>query len=348
MSIEAFIRAMPKVELNARLEGAFRKEILMSIADENEISAEIKRFDELVSAFDEPDCSKLAEHVRTYMEWIRHPDDLSRLVYDAGLALSRQNVRYVEMSVNLGLHMLSGMSFEAFMEAINDGRSRVERGWGIRMAWILTVMRDEPRLADDTIRWAASPAGRKQGIVGFGLLGSELSQPAGQFERAFATAAKKEVPSVAQAGDTKGAEGVHDVLKLLPKRLIDAWGILDDPDLLEQLANLQMPVVANISRAVCMNWITTPSEYALRELYDADIKVVLGSSMPNVYGSTLSDEYLTAVNECGFSVEELKELALNGVDASFLPSEEKEDLRGSFEQVYAGLEAEHLSPSETV
>ena len=348
MSVDAFIRAMPKVELNARLEGAFRKEILMSIADGNEIAAEVKRFNELVNAFDEPDCSKLAEHVRTYMEWVRHPDDLSRLVYDAGVALARQNVKYVEMSINLGLHMLSGMSFEDFISAINDGRSRVERGWGIRIAWILTVMRDEPRLADDTIRWAASTSGRKQGIIGFGLLGSEVTQPAGQFERAFATAAKKEVPSVVQAGDSKGAEGIRDALTLLPNRLIDGWGVLEEPDLLEQLSNLEMPLVVNMTRAVCMNWITAHNEYPLRELYDANIKVVLGSSMPNVYGATLSDEYATAVNACGLSVDELKEIALNAVDASYLPDDEKAALRTSFEQAYAALEDEHLSPSETV
>jgi len=75
---------------------------------------------------------------------------------------------------------------------------------------------------------------------------------------------------------------------------------------------------------------------------------VLGSSMPNVYGATLSDEYTTAVNACGLSIEELKEIALNAVDSSFLPDDEKAALRASFEEAYAALEDEHLSPSETV
>lgn len=346
MSIENFIDAMPKVELNARLEGAFRKESLMTIADENDISAEVKRFDDLVEAWDSPDFTKLAEHVRTYHSWLRFPDDLSRLVYDAGVALSKQNVKYVEMSVNLGLHMLSGMSFDEFIGAINYGRDRVERGWDMKMAWILTVMRDEPRLADETMRWAASASGQKQGIVAFGLSGSEASQPAGQFERAFHTATKKEIPVVAQAGDTPGAEGIRSVMELLPNRIVDGWGLLDDEDLVDQFSKTQMPLVVSLSRAVCLGWVNDYKDYPLRQLYDENIKLVLSAEMPNAFGTTLTEEYLAAVNDCGLTVEELQEISLNAIDAGYLDDEDKAKLREDFVQAYDALREEHLSSPE--
>ena len=45
MTVEDFVHAMPKVELNIRLEGGMRKETLLMIAEQNEIPDAEKNFD---------------------------------------------------------------------------------------------------------------------------------------------------------------------------------------------------------------------------------------------------------------------------------------------------------------
>jgi len=346
MDTERFIRAMPKVELNARLEGYYRKDVLMLIADENEVAAETKHFKTLAGEWDQPDFAKFDAFVRGYMSWLVFPDDLTRLVYDVGVALSRENVKYAEVSINSVFHRLSGMSFEDFMTALNDGRDRVERAWGLKINWVMTVPRDVPRSADDALRWAASVTGKKTGVVAFGISGSEGAQPAGQFKRAFDTAIKKEIPTVAQAGDVDGAEGVVGVLDLGANRIVDAWGITEDPDGLTNLVENSSAVAISLGRARALGWVTELADYPLQALVDAGVKVVLSAEMPAFYGMTLSDNYIAAVNEIGLSIGELETIALNGIEASYLDEPEKAQLLEEFRAEYARLREEMMSSSE--
>jgi len=346
MDIADFIREMPKVELNARLEGYYRKDVLTIIADENEVADDLKHFKTFVENWDAPDFTKLDEHTRIYMEWLRHPDDLTRLVYDVGVALSRENVKYAEISINPVLHRLGGMSFDNLMAALNDGRDRVERAWGLRINWVMTVPRDVPRSADDALRFAVSATGRKAGIVAFGVSGSEAAQPAGQFQRAFDTAAKKEIPVVAQAGDADGAEGVKAVLDLGAERIVDGWGVVDDPDVLTQLVDAEAGLIISPGRALQLGWVGSLAEYPLQQLIDAGVRVVITAAMPAFYGQGLNDSLIALAENLELNTSTLEQFVLNGIEISYLPEDEKATLKAEFEAEFERLREEMLSSSE--
>jgi adenosine deaminase len=339
---------MPKVELHIHLEGAMRKESLLLIAEQNEIAENIKNFSEWVQLLDNPDFQRLDEIASTSSLWLQQPEDITRMIYDLGVALRDQSVRYAEVSINPSLYTENDIPFEQFLNAISDGRSRVERAWGVKMSWIFVIPRDQPRKADDVVRWASGANARKGGVVGIGLSGQENAQPVGQFERAFHTSEKKLVPRTAHAGDVQGGEGILEVLKVLsPDRLYDGWGAADAPDVLSLLAANHISLSVSLARALCMGQVATYADYPLRHLYDEDITLTVGSDMPSFYKSTLVDEYLAVVEHCGFTVEELEELALNAVRTSFLPPDEKEELLAVFIEDYARLRAEHIAPEQT-
>lgn len=346
MNQEAFIRAMPKVELNIRLEGSFRKKTLLTIADQNEIPGSVKRFKDWVELLDHPDYRRIDEITLAVASWLRHPDDLTRLVYDLGVDLSKQNVKYAEVLVNPVTHMLPGMSFEEFLTALNDGRDRVQRAWGTRLAWILVVPRDEPRRADDVARWVTSTIARRGEVAAMGLVGREDIQPVGQFERAFSAVHKKDIPSVVDAGNAEGAKGILQALDhLAPSRVINGWGAIDAPDVLQRLSDDQIPLVISISRALCLNWIETFASYPLRDLYAQNIRVVISADMPSFFKSTLTDEYIAAVEHGGLTLDELQEIALNAIHGSFLPADERVKLLVEFSEEFERLRSE-LEPSE--
>ena len=262
MAIQDFIRAMPKVELRVHLEGLFRKETVMLIAEQNDIPLTDKKFSTWADLVESPDYAQSHDIVKNVSSWLKHPDDVTRLVYDLGVELAKQNVRYAEVGLNPSLHMLNDMSFDSFMEAINDGRDRAERGWGIRIGWLLTISREEPRRSDEIMRWASSTIGKKAGVVGLMLVGNEDAQPVGQFERAFANARKKDVPTVASAGDVNDADGIQEVLSVLqPDRLLDVKGLLTNSDVLDQVVNERIPVNVCLSRAEHNGWIDEGEVY---------------------------------------------------------------------------------------
>jgi adenosine deaminase len=351
MSIESFIRAMPKVELDIYLEGSLRKDTLATIAEQNDVIDNLKNYRHWLGLLDNPDYARLDEIIKTTNAWLQQPEDLTRVVYELGVSLAKQNVRYAEVHINSLLYMEGGLTFEQVLTAINDGRDRAQRGWRVQMAWILDIPRDQPRRADDIIRWASGAAAKKGGVVGIGLSGRENAQPAAQFERPFKTAQKKELPNVVQAGDTLQAEGILDVLhQLEPARIVDGRGTADAPDVITLLTERTIGLNVCLARALCLGWVESYGNYPLRQLYDDGILLTVTSGMPSFYKTTLVDEYLAVIEHADFSTDELEELALNAVRASWLPDEEKQTLLKTFADEYAALRSEHLSetpaPSE--
>lgn len=349
MTVESFIRAIPKVELNLQFEGAMHKETLLLIAEQNDIGDSSKQFRQWAALLDQPDCTRLDEIIQTVSQWLQLPEDLTRLVYEMGVALAKQNVRYAEVSINPTLYMEStGLTFEQFLTAINDGRDRVERGWDVQLAWILTVPRDQPRKADDFLRWATGAAAKKGGVVAIGLSGPESVQPIGQFERPFRNAAKKGVPLAPMAGDDLGGQGIIEAITHLePNRIYQGWGAAESPETIQMLDEQHIPLVLTMAREVCMERINSYADYPLRPLLDAGLIVTLSSGMPELYKTSLIQEYQAAVDQLDVTISDVEEMALNSVRASLLPDDEKQAMLDQFTQEYERMRMEHITPQTT-
>jgi adenosine deaminase len=141
-----------------------------------------------------------------------------------------------------------------------------------------------------------------------------------------------------------GADAVMEALEeLKPNRLIDGWGTADSADIRKTLADEAIPLNISLIKALRYGKIAALADYPLQSLYDDAVPLLLGADMPFFYGSSLADEYLAAVESCGLELEELESIALNAVQMSYLPSDEKDAMLKSFRDSYEQLRAEHLS-----
>jgi adenosine deaminase len=343
MSTASFIAALPKVELNVQLEGAFQLQTLKNIAEQNDIPETLKRYSQWFGLIEQPEYPRINEIARMAASWLKHSDDLTRVVYDLGTTLAKQNVRYAEVGVNPALFPDITANYDDFLAAINDGRDRAKRAWQIDMAWIFVIPREEPRRADELARWTTTASARRGGVIGLGLSGDENAQPVGQFARAFQTVEKKDVAKVARAGDAKGADGVLKAIEeLRPSRILDGWGAAGSDEAIKALVDGEITLAVNLTRAQKQGWATNLADYPLRKLYDAGVSLVIGADMPSLYRTNISAEYLAVVEKCGFSFEELENLGLNAVRTSFLPEEAKAEMVKTFTQAYTELRAEHI------
>ena len=333
MSLREFVASVPKVELNLHLTGAFRRDSLLLLADQNAVPSTQEDFAHWLALIDTPDYEQLEEIARMAGSWVIYPEDIALVVYDIGVALSKQNVSYAEIAVAPSDFVgAAHMNFDTFIEALNDGRDRSLRGWGVDMAWILCIPRDSPRAGDDVARWATGSAAAARNVVALGLTGREDAQPIGQFRRAFATAQKKEVPTVANAGSDLGAGDIVEALnELQPQRLVDSWGIAEDQELLTRTAESGLPLVVSMSRAHKLGLIKTMRDYPLKALFEADIQIMLSSGMPSLYGTSLLDEYVATVEECGLQIDDLILIMRRSIENSFLDDERKATLLRRFE-----------------
>ena len=344
MSIESYIQAMPKVELNARLEGVVRPETWMRIAAQNEVAENTDDYARWAEALANPDYSDLENLFAALDGWLQQPDDITRIVYDAGLTLSKQNIRYAELLVDPTSLMLPGMTFDALIRAISDGCDRVSRAWDTRIKIILAIPRSSPRAADDILRWSTGAAGRNNGVVALALVGNDDDQPVGQFERAFRGAVTKDLPRVVQAGNSQGIEGALQAISTLsPTRIIDGFGIADAPDALAAMEEQGITLILSIGRALCMGWVPSYGDYPLRELLDSGLTVVISADMPSIYNTNLSDEYLALVEHMGITLPELDAMNLDAISNSFLPVDERTQLKAEIEIACQELRELHLT-----
>lgn len=333
MTVREFIAAIPKVELNLQLTGAFNLESLLMIARQNGVPREFEHFEDWLDLLDRPDYTRLDEIARVAGSWVRYPEDIARVVYDVGVVLSKQNVRYAELVVAPSDFMdVHRMGIEVFIDALNDGRDRARRGWNVDMSWIFCIPRDNPRVGDDVARWATGATARRGNVVALGLLGQEDAQPVGQFRRAFATARKKDIFTTAHVGSL-GAESIAAALEELnPHRLTDSWGIHEDEAALAALAEAGLPVVVSISRALRLGLIGQASDYPLRQLFDSGLPIILSSGMPALYQTSMIDEYMMAHDACGLEIDAIIELAKRSIAFSYMDEELKKGMLADFEQ----------------
>jgi aminodeoxyfutalosine deaminase len=348
MSVREFIKAIPKVDLNIQLTGAMNKDTLLMVANQNGVPNELKHFDSWVELLDNPDYKRLDEIAEVTGKWVKYSEDIAHIVYDLGVMLSKQNIRYAEVAVAPSYFMdVEGMGIETLIEALNDGRDRALRGWNVDMSWIFCVPRDNPRSGDDVARWATGATARKGNVVALGLIGEEDVQPVGQFRRAFTTARKKDIHTIAHAGSTIGVGGIMPALEELePNRLTDSWGLHEDEATLNTVVDADIPVVVSMTRALKLGLIDEISDYPLQQLHDSELKVILSSGMPALYQKNLNDEYIQAHEECGLGVDEIVELAKRAIQYSFMDADAKADLLATFDVEVEAARLQYLTPTQ--
>jgi len=374
MSLQSFIQAMPKADVGLSFEGAIPRDLLDLFSEQNDIPMSMKpsQYRDLMSQLDKPDPKRVYEIAGRLARWILYPDDLTRAVYEIGLNLHKQNIRYAEIQISPSIYSAT-IPFETFLNAINDGRDRLWRAWQVRVNWILCIPRDDPRSGDDIARYAVSPLARRGNVLGLGLnnirinrevakrsvsavlprrgsstatptVESDDIQPSGQFKRPFANAQKRELPTVTTAHNHPKYEATREIVESLsPTRLTElSDGLHNEEGLLDLLAEQQLACVLTPSRELRLNKLTSLADYPY-QLYIQRLNLSISPSMPTIYRTTLSNELLLASQHGNLDADGLEALALNAVRQSFLSSDEKAALLAHFSTLYAELRREHLS-----
>lgn len=344
MSVRDFLQAIPKVELNIQFEGALPADTLQSIAEQNDVPRTYKTFKQWLKLYRQPDFARIEELLQVISQWIQQPEDLTRLVYEVGVGLAKQNIRYAEITINPLYFVKDGLTFEQFLNAINDGRSRLERAWHVRLAWILGIARDQIQQADDVLRWASGHPAAKGGAMGLALLGFPDGQPASDFERIFRTAEKKELGRVFYLASGDHVSSVLERLK--PDRIVIGSGVDLAIEDIRLLTDHQVAIESCITRDRRNGRLSGAATGVLRRLYEDGIRLSLSSEMPYVYQSSLTEELVRASETQELSVDEIEEVLLNAVQAALLPSDSKQALVAELQRDWQRLKIEHQIPHE--
>ena len=320
MSIASLIKSLPKYELNLRFEAAVQRETILTIADENGIPDQIRRFDSIVELYKNPESKRFGDLVNHIASWIKFEDNLARAVYDMGVVLNKDNIRYAEVSINPLLYVNNDFTYEDFLKALNDGTDRVERAWGVEIKWVMAISRAEPRRADEIARWATSATARNNKVIGIELDPFGKNEVA-EFKRPFTNVVQKNLSRrvyVHKAGDFTQA-----IEQLIPTNIIDGWDSTIQPEQLESIIERNICLSVSPSRALAYNRIRSKKNFSLESIQTYSSNCIVSTGFPTFLNTDLSTELLT-LHELGLSIENIGQLLINAIRFSQVSEAERE------------------------
>ena len=225
------------------------------------------------------------------------------------------------------------------LKAWSGAEFAVRRSSEFRCYWIFDAVRHfGPEEAARVFQKAAELKQLHPSIVGIGIGGDERRTGAEPFRDLYAEAKKNGLHLTAHAGETVGPEGIWSALNIGAERIGHALSAGQDPELIEVLATRQVPVEICVTSNLRTGCCVRPEDHPVREYFENGLMVTLNSDDPALFGSDLCAEYCLAHTEFQFTLEHLRELAGNSIEASFLPPRKKLELLQRVEQYPAPAE----------
>jgi aminodeoxyfutalosine deaminase len=335
MVSRSFIQSLPKAELHLHLEGSIDPATLAELSRRHNtpLPTENNRYDVAGSGdvLTEEDVRRLYSYrdfngflmaFKAVTERLRSPEDYELATYRLMQKLRQQNVMHAEVYVSIGVIRWRGQPVEPLFEGMERGRERGHRDFGVSLLWIFDAVRHfGPEAAAEVFDLAARL--RERNVVAIGIGGDEARGPAEWFRDLYKKAADKGLHLTAHAGETTGPESIWGALNIGAERIGHGLAAQQDPELLEVMAEKQVPVEISVSSNLRTGACPDMQKHPLRKFFDLGMMVTLNTDDPAMFQTSLNREYEIAQQEFEFSDEHLRELARNSFEASFLPVEKK-------------------------
>lgn len=333
-SLASFIAGLPKAELHVHQVGSASPRIVAQLAERHpgvvpadpEALADYFRFDDF------------AHFISIYLavvKLVETAEDVRLLTYEIGREMAGQEIRYAELTVTPYLSVTPELPAEAFLEAIEDARTGVERDFGVRLRWIFDIPADFGLPAAELTASVALDHD-VPGLVGLGVGGSEAGFPRAMFREQFDRARSYGLHSAPHAGETTGPATVWDAIGALgAERIEHGITAAQDPDLMRYLAENDITLDVCPTSNVALKVVPELAQHPLPALVAAGVAVSINTDDPPMFGTDLNHEYAVAADLLDLDEAGVARLARAAVDAAFVDETYRTELRGEIDAYVA-------------
>jgi adenosine deaminase len=307
--------SLPLAELHVHLEGTAPPALIRRLAERNGIPVP----EGIFAAPDRFAWVDFLDFLTTYdraATVIRTAEDYRDVTYEYLCACAREGAVYVELIASPDHAASVGLPDAEHYGGIAQGIDDARADTGIEARILAVAIRNFGVAAAEAIA-RRTAEDRHPYVVGFNLAGDEAGYPPGQFARAYDIAAASGLGCTVHAGEHAGPESVREALRLPIARMSHGVRAVEDPALVAELAErgivLEACPTSNVATGVYAGYETHP----LRALFEAGVKVTLGSDDPPYFGASIGGEYAVARERLGFGEGELKTITRTAIEASF-------------------------------
>jgi adenosine deaminase len=313
------IRRMPKAELHLHFEGALRWSTVRELNPQAKSLVSAPWLGKPFASFEE-----FRDIFRNFLIPASGTEErIERLMFEVLEDLAVQNVRYAEPIVYPPFHMTQGLSVRQVFGAVQHAILRAERQYGVVCRLIIGLNRgreagQQAELAHEALEMK-NPDGARL-VAGLDVMSDDRFGIQPEFVDLYREVKRLGLRLKVHAGEMGGPTIVRDALeKLEPRHLSHGVRASEDEKLLRELAAagtwFHVCPTSNVLLGAARDYANHP----IKQLLDAECNVTLNSDDPILFGASITDEYLHAAFDMGFSQNQIKRLAMNGFTASLLP-----------------------------
>jgi adenosine deaminase len=309
------LRALPKAEVHAHLEGCFEPDLLEQWAAQARVPMPRPR--ERLFEFE-----GLADFLH-FLDWAcglaSTRERLAALSYGYSKRLADGGAGYADVIVNPTHWPAWHGRLPDMIDAIDAGLTAAEQDGLPPVSLCVSLLRTQSsdaaaELVDTLV------ALRHPRVVALSIDGNEVAagRTGPRFAEAFRRAGAAGLRRTVHAGESSGPEGVRDAIELLGADRID-HGVraIEDPELVGLLVDRQIPLGICPTSNLTLGVYRGIEDHPIDRLRRAGVAVSINTDDPVLLGASLVGEYALCSKAFGWSDDDLRALARNSIDASF-------------------------------
>ena len=363
------IKDIPKIMLHEHLEGSITPETARKIANKHNIEFPA----DLVYAEGEYNTDEFPYgryNYKTFMEFIGtydkisslliEPEDFYIITKDLIEREVKNNLKYMEIiiypEIMFNIKMTNEVAIEdnrykAILENITKAIKECEENYDVVVKLIATGVRHMPvsRMVE-TAKYVLE--NKNDLFVGFGIASNENAGEFSDYNEVHKLIEESNLEKSYHAGEVRDSQSIKDALEAGSKRIGHGISIINDPELIEEVASKQilLEVSPTSNKILVENLDYKYENHPIRKIYDAGVKLCLNTDDSGMFGTDLQKEYEICNKYFDFSRVELFDISLNGIEEAFADELTKERIIKDIYLEFSDddiLELKHLSENAT-
>jgi adenosine deaminase len=348
-ALEAFLHAIPKVELHCHLFGTVRQQ---TFSDLNRRAGSPLAEEEITGFYTrgEKPVGVLRVLRALDADMVRAPEDLYRLTIEYLEDAAAHNVRHAEFSWNpTGTVHVSGIPYREAQDAIVGAIRAARERFGISGRMIAAIDREaDPQAAVEMVEWLL--ARRCGEVAGIGIDYREVDHPPELFAQAYAMAREGGLRTTAHAGEFGMPwTNVRTALDLLQVDRIDhGYTVVDAPEFAAECAarNVLFTVVPTNSYYLR----TLPPErwaldHPIRRMPGLGLRIHPNTDDPTLHHVNPTQAWAMMVRDFGFTLDDLRGFMLNGLAGAWVSETQRQQWQAAWPAEFDALRARFLPDS---
>jgi len=320
--IYAYLKSLPKTDLHCHLDGSLRVSTIIDLAKKQNIDLPTTNEDDLRKILTS---DGQLRGLNAYLDKFELPlavmqteEALYRTAYELVEDTAEENVQYLEVRYSPILHTRKGLNLIRIMDAVLEGLRDARKKYLTRNGVIVCGIRNispevSLKLAELTVAY------KYRGVLGFDLAGREDQYPAKDHEEAFYLIRNNNINCTVHAGEAYGPGSIKQALhNLNTHRIGHGTRLKEDGDLLNYVNDHRIPVEICLTSNVQTSTISSFENHPAKFYFDCGLRVTINTDNRLMSDTTVTEELFRAVDKCGFELEDVPSLIINGYKSAFV------------------------------